>query len=190
MNDHGGTFVTPNTDWVVEGGQYGAPLGDFAPMSEYNENYRGQITFWKFNRETGRIVPEESFAMELPPYWQDLCDSGKLVSDGWIFCNSFNTERATGGVGSVEGAVPFESGVSQNDMDYMHAVNLTKAAEVAATNTNQVNGFNVIPMETAIAEGLLTFCQSQKPPRCGHCTQRRLYGRQRQAGPPCDSLQF
>ena len=164
MNDHGGTFVTPNTDWVIEGGQYGAPLGDFAPMSEYNENYRGQITFWKFNRETGRIVPEESFAMELPPYWQDLCDSGKLVSDGWIFCNSFNTERATGGVGSVEGAVPFESGVSQNDMDYMHAVNLTKAAEVAATNTNQVNGFNVIPMETAIAEGLLYFLPEPKSP--------------------------
>lgn len=164
MNDHGGTFVTPNTDWVIEGGQYGAPIGDFAPMSEYNENYRGQITFWKFNRETGRIVPEESFAMELPPYWQDLCDSGKLASDGWIFCNSFNTERATGGVGAEEGAVPFESGVSQNDMDYMHAVNLTKAAEVAATNTNKVNGFNVIPMETSIAEGLLYFLPEPKSP--------------------------
>ena len=164
MNDHGGTFVTPNTDWVVEGGQYGAPIGDFAPISEYNEHYRGQITFWKFNREIGRIVPEESFAMELPPYWQDLCDSGKLVSDGWIFCNSFNTERATGGVGAVEGAVPFESGVSQNDMDYMHAVNLTKAAEVAATNTNKVNGFNVIPMEIAIAEGLLYFLPEPKSP--------------------------
>ena len=47
-----------------------------------------------------RILVEESFALELPPYWQDLCDSGKLVSDGWIFCNSFNTERATGGVGT------------------------------------------------------------------------------------------
>jgi len=164
MNDHGGTFVTPNTDWVVEGGQYGAPLGDFAPISEYNENYRGQITFWKFNREAGRIVPEESFAIELPPYWQDLCDSGKLVSDGWIFCNSFNTERATGGVGAQEGAVPFESGVSQNDMDYMHAVNLTKAAEVAATNTNKINGFNVIPMETVIAEGLLYFLPEPKSP--------------------------
>ena len=164
MNDHGGTFVTPNTEWVVEGGQYAAPLGDFAPISEYNEIYRGQITFWKFNRETGRIVPEESFAMELPPYWQDLCDSGKLVSEGWIFCNSFNTERATGGVGAVEGASPFESGVSQNDMDYMHAINLKKAAEVAASNTNRVNGFNVVPMETAIAEGLLYFLPEPKSP--------------------------
>lgn len=164
MNDHGGTFVTPNTEWVIEGGQYAAPLGDFAPMSEYNESYRGQITFWKFNRESGRIVPEESFAMELPPYWQDLCDSGKLVSEGWIFCNSFNTERATGGVGHVEGAAPFESGVSQNDMDYLHAINLTKAAEVAAANTNRINDFNVVPLETVIAEGLLYFVPEPKSP--------------------------
>ena len=43
--------------------------------------------------------------MELPPYWQDLCDAGKLASDGWIFCNSFNTEMATGGVEDGEPAV-------------------------------------------------------------------------------------
>ena len=35
-NDHGGTMVTPNTEWIIEGGQYGAPLG-----TEYSsiENY-------------------------------------------------------------------------------------------------------------------------------------------------------
>ena len=42
--------------------------------------------------------PAHSFQIELPPYWQDLCDAGKAVSDGWIFCNSFNTEMATGGI--------------------------------------------------------------------------------------------
>jgi heme/copper-type cytochrome/quinol oxidase subunit 2 len=76
------------------------------------------VTFWKFDREQGRILPEESFALEMPPYWQDLCDAGKLVSAGWVFCNSFNTERATGGLGAVEGAAPFESGVSQNDSHF------------------------------------------------------------------------
>ncbi len=165
MNDHGGTFVTPNTDWVIEGGQYAAPLGGaYAPISEYNEEYRGMVTFWKFDRAAGRIDPAQSFAMELPPYWQDLCDAGKLVSDGWIFCNSFNTERATGGFGAVEGAVPFESGASQNDMDYMHVIDLNKAAEIALTNTNRVNDFNVIPMQTAIDEGLLYFVPEPKSP--------------------------
>ena len=95
--DHGGSFVTPNTEYVIEGPQYATPLGwEYAPLSEYKEKYRGVITFWKFDREQGRIDEAQSFQMELPPYWQDLCDAGKAVSEGWIFCNSFNTEMATG----------------------------------------------------------------------------------------------
>jgi nitrous-oxide reductase len=164
MNDHG-LAVTPNTEWIVEGGQYAAPSGGaYAPISEYDDTYRGMVTFWKFDRAAGRILPEESFAMELPPYWQDLCDPGKLVSDGWVFCNSFNTERATGGVGAVEGAVPFESGVSQNDMDYLHVINLTRAAEIAAANETRLNGFNFVTLETSIAEGLLYFIPEPKSP--------------------------
>jgi nitrous-oxide reductase len=165
MNDHGGAMVTPNTEWVIEGGQYAAPPGGaYAEIADYNEAYRGMVTFWKFDREQGRLLPEESFALELPPYWQDLCDSGKLVSEGWVFCNSLNTERATGGVGAVEGAVPFESGVSQNDMDYLHVINLNKAAEVAARNENRLNGFNYLTLDTVIAEELLYFVPEPKSP--------------------------
>lgn len=164
MNDHG-LAVTPNTEWIVEGGQYAAPSGGaYAPISEYDDTYRGMVTFWKFDRAAGRILPEESFAMELPPYWQDLCDPGKLVSDGWVFCNSFNTERATGGLGAVEGAVPFESGASQNDMDYLHVINLARAAEVAAANETRLNDFNFVTLETSIAEGLLYFIPEPKSP--------------------------
>lgn len=162
--DHGGSFVTPNTEWVVEGGQYATPLGfAYSELDNYAEDYRGMITFWKFDRATGRIVEEQSFAMELPPYWQDLCDSGKRVSEGWIFCNSFNTEMATGGVES--GQPPFESGVSQRDMDYLHIININKAAEVAAAGqTTLINGFPVITLETATAEGLLYFAPEPKSP--------------------------
>ncbi len=164
MNDHGGSFVTPDTEWVIEGGQYAAPLGwEYASLDNYAEDYRGMVTIWKFDREAGRLVPEESFAMELPPYWQDLCDAGKLVSEGWIFCNSFNTEMATGGV--EDGEAPFEAGASQNDMDYLHIINLDKAIEVAqGGNTVEVNGFPVIPLETAIEEGLLYFAPEPKSP--------------------------
>jgi len=164
--DHGGMFVTPDTDWVVEGGQYAQPLGGgYAPMEEYKDKYRGHITFWKFDRAKGRVDPAQSFAMEVPPYWQDLCDSGKLESDGWIFCNSINTELATGKDADGNG-VNFESGVSQNDMDYMHVVNLVKAAEVAgqAGKTTEVNGFKVIPLQTAIDEQLLWFVPEPKSP--------------------------
>jgi nitrous-oxide reductase len=164
MNDHGGTFVTPNTDYVVEGGQYAAPLGgEYAPIAEYNEVYRGLVTFWKFDRDKGRIDPAQSFAIELPPYWQDLCDSGKLVSEGWVFCNSFNTERATGGV--EEGNPPFEAGVSQADTDYLHIINLKKAEEVfKAGKADKVNNFAVISIQTAIDEGLLYLSPEPKSP--------------------------
>lgn len=164
INDHGGSFVTPNTEWVIEGGQYAAPLGwEYAPIDQYEEEYRGMITFWKFDRESGRLLPEESFGMELPPYWQDVCAVGNLVSEGWVFCNSINTEMATGGI--EDGNPPFETGVSQSDMDYLHIINMDKAIEVArAGQVTQVNGFDLITLDTAIAEGLLYFAPEPKSP--------------------------
>lgn len=164
ISDHGGTMVTPDTDWIIEGGQYAAPLGwEYSDLENYAEDYRGMVTLWKFDRESGRVQPENSFALELPPYWQDLCDAGKLVSDGWIFCNSFNTEMATGGI--EEGNPPFEAGASQRDMDYLHVINLEKAAEIAAAGgTMDVNGFPVIPLQTSIDEGLLYFVPEPKSP--------------------------
>ncbi|MCL4300425.1 MAG: Sec-dependent nitrous-oxide reductase [Anaerolineae bacterium] len=162
--DHGGTFVTPNTEYVVEGGQYSAPLGwDYAPLSEYNEKYRGHVTFWKFDREKGRIDQSQSFAIELPPYWQDLCDAGKLASDGWVFCNSLNTERATGGV--EKGNPPFEAGASQNDTDYLHIFNWKKAEEVfKAGKFETIKEFPVISIKTAVEEGILYLAPEPKSP--------------------------
>jgi nitrous-oxide reductase len=164
LGDHGGAMVTPDTEWIIEGGQYGAPLGwEYASLEDYQSDYRGMVTFWKFDRESGRILEDQSFAIELPPYWQDLCDAGKLASDGWVFCNSFNTEMATGGVES--GNPPFEAGASQNDMDYLHVFNLDKAIEVAqAGKTEEIRGFNVIPLDTAVAEELLYFIPEPKSP--------------------------
>jgi nitrous-oxide reductase len=164
INDHGGTMVTPDTEWIIEGGQYAAPLGwEYASLEDYEEEYRGMVTFWKFDRESGRVQTDRSFAIELPPYWQDLCDAGKLVSEGWVFCNSFNTEMATGGV--ENGEPPFEAGASQRDMDYMHIINLDKAIEVYnAGQTEMVADFPVISLQTAIDEGLLYFAPEPKSP--------------------------
>ena len=164
LNDHGGTFVTPDTEWVIEGGQYGAPLGRrYASIDDYEKEYRGMVTFWKFDREQGRILPEKSFAMELPPYWQDLCDPGKGASDGWVFCNSFNTELATGGI--EKGNPPFEAGASRRDMDYLHVIDMRRAIEVAAAGkTKSVEGFPVVMLETAVAEKLLFFVPEPKSP--------------------------
>jgi nitrous-oxide reductase len=163
--DHGGSFVTPNTEYVIEGPQYATPIGwGYAPLSEYKDKYRGVVTFWKFDREKGRIDESQSFQIELPPYWQDLCDAGKKVSEGWIFCNSFNTEMATGEGPDGTGA-PYEAGTTQNDTDYLHIINW-KAAEAAfkAGKGQDINGISVIPLETAISDKLLFFTPEPKSP--------------------------
>lgn len=163
-NNHGATMVTPNTDYIVEGSQYAIPLGHkYAPLSRYKEDYRGLMTFWKFDRKAGRIDPSRSFAIELPPYWQDLADVGKVVSDGWVFQNSFNTEMATGGI--EKGNPPFEAGASQRDMDYLHLINYRIAEKLVEAGTyTDINGFRVIPMKAAVEAGAFYFIPEPKSP--------------------------
>lgn len=164
QSEHGGTFVTPNSEYVIEAAQYPGVLGrGYAPLSQFNEKFRGAVTYWKFNREKGRIEPENSFSLELPPYSQDLSDAGKLVSDGWSFTNSFCAERYVGGIES--GRPPFEAGCSQNDTDYLHIINWKKAEEVyKAGKVTMINDHPVISMETAIAEGLVYLVAEPKSP--------------------------
>lgn len=162
--DHGGTFVTPNTEYVVEGPQYATPIGwKYADLTEYKEKYRGLMTFWKFDPLKGRVIPEESFQLELPPYWQDLSDAGKGPSDGLIFCNSFNTEMATGGI--EEGNPPFEAGASKNDTDFLHIIDWRKAEQLArAGKVETINGMRVIRLKTAVEEKMLFFTPEPKSP--------------------------
>ena len=50
-------------------------------------------------------------------------------------------------------------------MDYLHVVNWKKAEElVKAGKTVTINGFPVIPLEVAAAEGVLTFVPEPKSP--------------------------
>jgi nitrous-oxide reductase len=163
-SDHGGAFVDPNTNYVIESSQYPTPLGrTYVPLSQYKEKYRGVVVFWKFDRKKGRIDTEKSWAIELPPYTQDLADAGKLSSDGWAFINSFNTEMAIGG--TLEGKPPIESGASQNDMDYLHIVNWRKAEElVNAGKTTTIAGMRVLPIAVSAAEGVLTLVGEPKSP--------------------------
>ncbi len=164
QSEHGGAFVTPNSEYVIEAAQYPGVLGrGFAPLSEFNEKFRGAVTYWKFNREKGRIEPENSFSVELPPYTQDLSDAGKGVSDGWSFTNSFCSERYVGGI--ERGRPPFEAGCSQNDTDYLHIINWKKAEELyKAGKFTKINEHPVISMQTLIDEGVLALVAEPKSP--------------------------
>ncbi|MFI4898834.1 MAG: Sec-dependent nitrous-oxide reductase [Phycisphaerales bacterium JB059] len=164
LSDHGGTFVTPNTEYIIEGGQYASPWGsEYAPISEYEEKYKGSVTLWKFDRKRGRIDPDRSFAIELPPYWQDLSDAGKLASDGYFFMNSLNTELATGGIQDKK--PPFEAGASRNATDFLHIIDWKKAETVyKAGKVELIENFPVITLKTALAEGLLHVTPEPRSP--------------------------
>jgi len=163
-SQHGGAFVTPNTEYVITAAQYAAPFeNDYVPLEQFNDKYRGGITYWKFSREKGRIEPEKSFTVEAPPYSQDLSDAGKKDSYGWSFTNSFCSERYVGGI--ERGRPPFEAGCSSKDTDFLHVINWKKAEElVAAGKHKQVNGGNVIPIDLAVAEGVLFLVPEPKSP--------------------------
>ncbi|MBZ8134329.1 cytochrome C [Afifella sp. IM 167] len=163
-SEHGGAFVTPNTEYVIEAAQYPAPLtNEFVPLSEFNDKYRGAVTYWKFDREAGRLDPSKSFSVELPPYSQDLSDAGKGPSDGWSFTNSFCSERYIGGIES--GRPPFEAGCSQKDTDFLHVINWKRAAElVAEGKAEKINGHDVLSIKTAVDEGILFLIPEPKSP--------------------------
>jgi nitrous-oxide reductase len=164
ISDHGAAFVTPNTEYVIEGGQYATVLGyGYAPPEEYKKSYRGMVTMWKFDRAKGRIDVANSFALELPPYWQDLADAGKKASDGYFFLNSFNAEMATGGV--EKGEPPFEAGASKRDTDYLHIVDWKKAeAAFKGGKATKINNFPVLKIETLVSEGILYLAPEPKSP--------------------------
>jgi nitrous-oxide reductase len=161
---HGGAFVSENTEYVIEAAQYAAPYENtFVPLEDFNDKYRGGMTYWKFNREKGRLEPENSFTVMAPPYSQDLSDFGKGPSKDWSFTNSFCSERYVGGI--ERGRPPFEAGCSAKDTDFMHVVNWRKAeAAVKAGKARVNNGMKVIDMQTAVAEGIMFLIPEPKSP--------------------------
>lgn len=164
-SEHGGSFLTPNSEYVIEATQYAAPLdGQWHPIEEYQSTYRGAITLWKFDYPKGKIDVEKSFSLELPPYMQDLSDAGKGESYGWAFTNSFNSEMYTGGI--EKGLPPMEAGMSRNDTDFLHVYNWQILEKLAQDPKNYTiyNNHRVIKMQAAIDAGALFLIPEAKSP--------------------------
>jgi nitrous-oxide reductase len=162
---HGGVFVTPNSEYAHISSMTPMPTNGYSEVdhASYAANFRGMSSWMAIDPETGRLDLERSFQIELPPYTQDLADAGKLTSFGWGFINSYNTEMAAGG--DAEGGEPLETGAIANDYDFLHIINWQKAEEVvAAGGFDMRNGMKVIPLQTAIDEGLLYLAPEPRNP--------------------------
>ncbi len=166
VTDHSG-FLTENSEYYVTSTFQPSPGGPgvYAPIEEYKEKYRGAMTFHKFDRKAGRIRLEESFQIELPPYWQDLSIGGRGDYADMAFCNSINTEMTIGG--TLEDRKPAEISMSLNEMDYLHVVLWKKAEAMVKAKHPRIiekGGIRVIPLDVARDEGLLFFVPESKSP--------------------------
>ena len=165
QSSHGGVFVTQDTEYVhisTKTPTLVDPSKAEGALDRFADAFRGYSTFLATDQK-GRFDLARSFQVELPPYTQDLSDSGKLVSHGWVFLNSYNSEMASGG--NLEGKPAIETGASKGDYDFLHMINWKKAEElVAAGKTKTINGIRVIPLDVAAAEGVLYLAPEPRSP--------------------------
>lgn len=166
VSDHHAVF-TDDSEWLVQSAYFPMPFNEkngYAPIEQFKEKYRGSASFLKFDRVHGAIEVARSFQIELPPYFQDLSILGRGPSDGLFFINSMDTELAFGG--DMEGRPPLEVGASMREMDYLHVIDWHKALEVSGQpgKTHLINGIRVMPLTTAVAEGIIYFVPESKSP--------------------------
>ena len=119
--NHSSPFTTENTEYVVAGTRFGVPYPqkDVA-INSYAENFKGMLTFIKV-AENGEM--DIAFQVLLPAFDYDLAHSGKGKSHGWTFFTSYNSEEKN---------TLLEVSASQNDKDFIAAVNWKKAEEYIA----------------------------------------------------------
>lgn len=132
--NHSSPFTTQNTEYVVAGTRFSVPFPQKdMPINEYKGNFKGALTFVKVHPETGRMNVE--FQVLMPGFNYDLAHSGKGKSHGWTFFTTYNTEESN---------TLMEVNASQNDKDFIAAVNWKKAEEYLAAGK-----FKEIPAEYA-----------------------------------------
>ncbi|MDO4230012.1 MAG: Sec-dependent nitrous-oxide reductase [Capnocytophaga sp.] len=117
--NHSSPFTTENTEYIIAGTRFGVPFPQKdMPINEYKGNFKGVISFIKVNPETGRMNIE--FQIIMPGFNYDLAHAGKGASHGWMFVTTYNTEEANS---------LLEVEASQNDKDFVAAINWKKAEE-------------------------------------------------------------
>lgn len=120
--NHSSAFVTENTEYVVCGTRFGVPVPQRdMPINEYKGNFKGYVSFVKVDKESGEM--DIAFQISMPGFNWDLPHPGRGKSHGWMFVSSYNTEEAH---------TLLEVNASQNDKDFIAAINWKKIEEYVA----------------------------------------------------------
>ncbi|MFA7326875.1 MAG: Sec-dependent nitrous-oxide reductase [Candidatus Kapaibacterium sp.] len=118
--NHSSPFTTENSEYLVAGTRFSIPITETdVSVKEYAEKFQGMLTFVSVSPdEVGDM--EIDFQILMPGFDYDLAHSGKGPSHGWTFFTTYNTEKAS---------TMKEVNASQNDKDFIAAVNWKKAQE-------------------------------------------------------------
>ncbi|MBX3142186.1 MAG: Sec-dependent nitrous-oxide reductase [Trueperaceae bacterium] len=144
--NHPSPFTTMNSEYVVAGTRFSVPVPQRdMPISEYKDNFKGMLTFVSVDKASGEMAV--AFQVMMPGFDYDLAHCGKGPSADWCFFTSYNSEQAH---------TLLEVNASQNDKDFVAAVNWRRAEQcVAEGKTSQLPSYyahNVVNEATHTAE--------------------------------------
>jgi nitrous-oxide reductase len=115
--NHSSPFVTENNEYVVAGTRFSIPAPNRdVSIDDYKSAFDGVLTFVRVDSATGHMTI--AFQIRLPAFDYDLAHSGKGPSHGWAFFTSYNSEQ---------GNSKLEVNASQNDKDYIAAIDWKRA---------------------------------------------------------------
>lgn len=117
--NHSSAFITENTEYVVANTRFGVPIPQRdMPIKDYKGNFKSSVSFISVEPESGEM--DLAFQIRMPGFNYDLSHPGRGESHGWVFFTTYNTEEAHS---------LLEVNASQNDKDFIAAINWKKAEE-------------------------------------------------------------
>ncbi len=154
MGNHGSSFVTENTEYVLVATRFSVPLpkGRVADPNDYATQFNGMVSGIKIDPATGKM--SVGWQILTPPFDWDLGSTGKGPSSGWAFWTSYNSEMAH---------TVLETNASQKDRDLAAVVNW-RAAEKAVADGQADMMDNVPVIDPAKVPGVLYFVAIAKSP--------------------------
>lgn len=154
MGNHGSSFVTENTEYILVATRFSVPLpkGRVADPNDYATQFNGMVSGIKVDPASGKM--SVGWQILTPPFDWDLGSTGKGPSSGWAFWTSYNTEMAH---------TQLEANASQKDRDLAAVVNWRAAEKAVADGlATMMDGVPVI--DPVKAPGVLYFVGIAKSP--------------------------
>ena len=167
MGNHGSSFVTENTEYILVATRFSVPLpkGRVADPNDYATQFNGMVSGIKVDPQTGKMTV--GWQILTPPFDWDLGSTGKGPSSGWAFWTSYNSEMAH---------TQLEANASQKERDFAAVVNW-RAAEKAVADGKATDMGGVPVIDPAKVPGVIYFCRNREVAARHGCRSERQVGR-------------